>query len=212
MRAWHSLHSDLPKILSQMSSPVSLGQRTRTWIRSLTLPDDGMSTLPFKLGRIMELMYRELYELLDSKWLPDWAREEIGARLDSRDLNQLKLIETVREAQEDMYDLNIVSGLPASRTEPAASTVTGNWKFSGIASDQFGQLATSDREDIIAKLDALGPDPLSSGEFRTVRAQDRLGRIRAGDHRLLCKCDGVGNVVVHIGHRSKVYGGQLVAS
>ena len=156
-------------------------------------------------------MYRELYELLDSKWLPDWASEEIGARLDSRDLNQLKLIQTVREAQEDMYDLDIVSGLPASRTEPAASIVTGNWRFSSIATDQFGQLATSDREEIIAKLDALGPDPRSSGEFRTVRAQDRLGRIRAGDHRLLCRCDVEGNVVVHIGHRSKVYGGQLVA-
>ena len=157
-------------------------------------------------------MFQELYDLLDSKWLPDWASEDIGARLDRDDLGILFLTKTVSEAQEDMYDLEIVSGLPASRTEPVATVVTGNWRFSRLATDQYGQLAISARAEIIGLLESLGPDPLSSGECKKVRVQEHLGRLRAGDHRLLCRCDVEGNVVVHIGHRSSVHGRLLFGS
>ena len=192
-----------------MSSPLFLGERFRTSIWGAVMPVDGTSTSRFVLSRMMEDMYQELYDLLDSKWLPDWASEEIGARLDRDDLGIMFLTKTVREAQEDMYDLEIVSDLPASRTEPVAAVVTSNWRFSRIATNQYGQLAMSEREEIIGMLDALGPDPLSSGECKTVRAQDHLERARAGDHRLLCRCNVDGNVVVHIGHRSSVYGRPL---
>ena len=120
-----------------MSSPQTLTERIRIWVRSRISTGNGRSTLPFKVTRLVEHMFQDLIELLDSEYFPDWASEDISIRLDRNDLDYRDLIEIVHEAQEDMFDLHAVSELPIDQTGIAVTGVTNKCGLSQTAEEQI---------------------------------------------------------------------------
>lgn len=58
---------------------------------------------------------QELIEMIESKYFPDWALEEISARLKNDTLTLRDLIAIIGEAREDMDDLVALSKEPVDQ-------------------------------------------------------------------------------------------------
>ena len=56
--------------------------------------------------------FREMLEMLDSEFFPDWALEEISAKLAENTLTIMDAVAILSEASEDMVDLKALSEEP----------------------------------------------------------------------------------------------------
>ncbi len=65
---------------------------------------------------------------MNSEFFPDWAREEISARLDEDTLDLNRLIKIVEEAREDMFDLQALARDPDVQDTYSLTQLKQNFK------------------------------------------------------------------------------------
>ena len=60
----------------------------------------------------MTEQFRDMLEMIDSEYFPDWALEELGVRLAANTLTIMDAVAILSEADEDVVDLKALSEEP----------------------------------------------------------------------------------------------------